>query len=140
MPEGIYLGFDFGFKRIGVAVGQRLTASASPLPTLDAKSGVPDWNTIQKLIEQWRPNAIIVGFPTCIDGSELYTTSASKGFARQLRKRFKLPVHLVDERLSTREARAYLFEQGGYRKIKNSEVDSIAACVILEQWLQQAIE
>ncbi len=136
MPEGIYLGFDFGYKRIGVAVGQQLTCSASPLNTLDAKLGVPNWDLIQKLIDQWRPVAMIVGLPTCIDGTEQYTTAASKGFAKQLRKRFSLPVHLVDERLSTMEARAYLFAEGGYRKIKQSEVDSIAACVILEQWLQ----
>ena len=136
MPEGIYLGFDFGYKRIGVAVGQQLTCSASPLATLDAKLGVPNWDIIKKLIEQWRPVEMIVGLPTCIDGTEQYTTAASKGFARQLRKRFLLPVHLVDERLSTMEARAYLFEKGGYRKIKQTEVDSIAACVILEQWLR----
>ena len=136
MPDGIYLGFDFGYKRIGVAVGQLLTCSASPLATLDAKLGVPNWDIIQKLVDQWRPVEMIVGLPTCIDGTEQYTTAASKGFARQLRKLFLLHVHLVDERLSTMEARAYLFDKGGYRKIKQAEVDSIAACVILEQWLR----
>ena len=136
MPEGVYLGFDFGYKRIGVAVGQALTGSASPLSTLDAKLGVPNWEAVQKVLNQWKPLALIVGLPTCIDDSEQYTTSAAKGFARQLRKRFALSVHLVDERLSTVEARAHLFAKGGYRKIKNSEVDSIAACIILEQWLQ----
>lgn len=136
MPDGVFLGFDFGYKRIGVAVGQRLTGSASPLSTLNATHGIPHWDQIQLLINQWRPQAIIVGLPTCIDDKEQYTTSAARGFARQLRKRFSLPVHLVDERLSTVEARAYLFEHGGYKKIKRTEVDSIAACVILEQWLQ----
>jgi len=135
MLEGVYIGFDFGYKRIGVAVGQHLTASASPLPTLEAKLGVPQWDVVQKLLEQWQPAALVVGFPTCIDGSEQYTAAASRGFARQLRKRFSLPVHLVDERLSTVEARSHLFAQGGYRKIKKTEIDSIAACVILEQWL-----
>lgn len=136
MLEGVYIGFDFGYKRIGVAVGQTLTGSASPLSTLDAKLGVPDWNLIQKLLSEWKPLALVVGLPTCIDNSEQYTTAASRGFARQLRKRFSLPVHLVDERLSTVEARAHLFESGGYRKLKKAEIDSIAACVILEQWLQ----
>jgi len=135
MPDSVYLGFDFGYKRIGVAVGQRLTCSASPLPTLDAKSGIPDWNVIARLITQWSPQALIVGIPTCIDGKELYTTSAARRFAKQLRQHVALPVHLVDERLSTVEARRQLFAQGGYRKLKQSEVDSIAACVILEQWL-----
>ncbi len=136
MLDGVYVGFDFGYKRIGVAVGQRLTGSASPLSTLEAKLGVPNWDVIQQLLMQWRPLALVVGLPTCIDDSEQYTAAASRGFARQLRKRFELPVHMVDERLSTVEARAYLFAEGGYRKIKNSEIDSIAACVILEQWLQ----
>ncbi|USQ14188.1 Holliday junction resolvase RuvX [Legionella lytica] len=136
MPDGVYLAFDFGYKRIGMAVGQRLTCSASPLATLRAQQGVPDWDAVEKVISQWNPQALIVGIPTCIDGSTLYTTAAARRFAKQLRKRFALPVHLVDERLSTVEARGQLFEQGGYRKIKQTEVDSIAACVILEQWLQ----
>lgn len=135
MPNAVYLGFDFGYKRIGVAVGQRLTCSASPLSTITAKLGIPDWGVIEKLIAQWRPDALIVGIPTCIDGGELYTTAAARRFAKQLRKRFALPVHLVDERLTTKEARSHLFEQGGYRKMKQTEVDGIAACIILEQWL-----
>lgn len=135
MPEA-YLGFDFGYKRIGVAVGQRLTCSASPLSTLAAKQGIPDWELIKKMIAQWSPLALVVGLPTCIDDSELYTTEAARRFAKQLGKRFSLPVHLVDERLSTVEARERLFAQGGYRKLKSSAVDSIAACIILEQWLQ----
>lgn len=136
MLDGVYVGFDFGYKRIGVAVGQRLTGSASPLATLEAKLGVPDWARVGALLNQWKPRALVVGLPTCIDDTEQYTTAAARGFARQLRKRFALPVHLVDERLSTVEARAHLFAEGGYRKIKQTEVDSIAACVILEQWLQ----
>lgn len=136
MLNEVYLGFDFGYKRIGVAVGQRLTCSASPLHTLVAKQGIPDWAVVQKIVKQWNPIALIVGLPTCIDDSELYTTQAARRFAKQLRKQFALPVHLVDERLSTVEARERLFAKGGYRKLKNSEVDSIAACVILEQWLQ----
>lgn len=137
MPEPIYLGFDFGYKRIGVAVGQKLTGNATPLSTLKAVNGVPDWNIIQALVEEWKPCALIVGLPTCIDGRELYTTSAARGFARQLRKRLSCIVYLVDERLSTVEARAQLFASGGYRKLKTTEIDSLAACVILEQWLQE---
>ena len=138
MSEQVFLGFDFGYKRIGVAVGQRITGSASPLATLDATLGVPNWEMVQSLVKQWLPEAMIVGLPTRIDDREQYTTNAARAFARQLRKRYALPVYLVDERLSTVEARAYLFEQGGYRKIKRTQVDSIAACVILEQWLQDS--
>ncbi len=136
MPDGVYIGFDFGYKRIGVAVGQRLTCSATPLATINAQQGIPDWAIVAKVLSEWTPQALIVGFPTCIDGRELYTTAAAKRFAKELRKRFTLPVHLVDERLSTVEARGQLFAQGGYRKIKQTAVDSVAACVILEQWLQ----
>lgn len=136
MPDTVYLAFDFGFKRIGSAVGQSLTKTASPLVTIQAKSGIPDWAGIEKLIKEWRPQALIVGLPTCIDETELYTTGAARGFARQLRKRFALPVHLVDERLTTRAAREELFAQGGYKKLKSTAIDNIAACIILEQWLQ----
>jgi putative Holliday junction resolvase len=136
MPEDFFLGFDFGYKRIGVAVGQKLTCSASPLSTLSAQLGIPDWNEIQVLIQQWHPAGLIVGLPTCINDSELYTTSAARNFAEQLQVRFALPVYYVDERLTTVEARERLFAKGGYRKIKKSEVDSLAACIILEQWLQ----
>ncbi|MBA2656992.1 MAG: Holliday junction resolvase RuvX [Tatlockia sp.] len=136
MSDGVFLGFDFGYKRIGVAVGQQITCQARPLQTLDANRGVPNWDVVQKLVREWRPKGLIVGLPTCIDDSEQYTTKAARVFANKLASLFLLPVHLVDERLSTVEARSRLFAEGGYRKIKQSQVDSFAACVILEQWLQ----
>jgi len=132
-----YLGFDFGYKRIGAAVGQLLTKTASPLKTLDAVQGEPVWSEITALIKEWNPAALIVGLPTSIDGKKLYTTRAATQFADTLRERFSLPVHLVDERLSTVDAKALLFEQGGYRKIQKTAVDSIAACIILEQWFYE---
>lgn len=137
MPSGVFIGFDFGFRRIGVAVGQKLTLTASPLNPLSAQQGIPQWHQIQQLIKQWHAEALIVGLPRCIDERPLYTTKAAERFADQLQQRFHLPVHLVDERLTTVEARAHLFEQGGYKKIKKTSVDSIAACIILEQWLGQ---
>ncbi|KTD14288.1 Holliday junction resolvase RuvX [Legionella israelensis] len=140
MPNRVCLGFDFGFKRIGVAVGQTFTRTASPLTTIAAKAGTPDWSDVKKIITQWHPEVLIVGLPTCIDDSELYTTAAAREFANQLQQRFLLPVHLVDERLSTIEAREQLFAKGGYRKIRNSQIDSIAACIILEQWLHHPDE
>lgn len=136
MPEGLYLGFDFGYKRIGVAVGQSLTKSASPLATLSANKGIPDWDQVKALIKTWQPVGLIVGLPTKIDGQEQYTTKAARIFAQSLQSHYHLPVHLVDERLTTVEARATLYQQGGYRKIQQFQVDSVAACIILEQWLQ----
>lgn len=140
MPKAIYLGFDFGMKRIGVAVGQKLTGTASPLSTLKASQGLPPWGDVQTLIQQWAPCALIVGLPTCMNDKALYTTKRAQHFARSLEKQFGLPVFLIDERLSTKEARSHLFDAGGYRKIKQSEVDSIAACIILERWLQEQTE
>ncbi len=135
MPEPVFMGFDFGLRRIGVAIGQRLTGRATPLSTLKAEQGVPDWSIIRQLLCQWKPHALIVGLPTALDGSALYTTALAANFADELKRLSGLPTHLVDERLSTVEARSQLFEMGGYRKLKKSEIDSLAACIILEQWL-----
>lgn len=132
----MFMAFDFGFKRIGVAVGHGLTGSARPLPTLQAKQGEPQWDQIKHMIQDWRPEALIVGLPTRIDGQEQYTTTAARHFAESLKTHFRLPVHLVDERLSTVEARARIFEQGGYKQLKRTEIDSMAACIILNQWIQ----
>jgi len=136
MPEGVFLGFDFGFKHIGVAVGQQLTQTATPLDTLSASDGVPNWTQIDVLVKQWKPRALIIGYPTQADGSKLYVSKPATQFADALKKRFNLPIHLVDERLTTKEARAQLFEMGGYRKLKKQNVDGIAAKLILEQWLK----
>ncbi|MCC5791725.1 MAG: Holliday junction resolvase RuvX [Legionellaceae bacterium] len=138
MPTDVFLGFDFGYKRIGVAVGQSITASARALTTVNASAGEPQWAQIDKLIQAWQPAALIVGLPTCLDGSEQYTTPAARHFAQALAQRYHCPVHLVDERLTTKEARARLFAQGGYREIKRAQVDALAAVLILEQWLAQS--
>lgn len=140
MPNSVFIGFDFGFKRIGVAVGQQLTLSASPLQTIPAKSGIPDWSKIDKIVKEWQPEAFIVGIPTTIDGKKLYTTKAARQFADQVQARYQRAVHHVDERLSTKEARSLLFEKGGYSKIQSTEVDGVAACIILEQWLHHPNE
>ncbi|MBA4696461.1 MAG: Holliday junction resolvase RuvX [Legionella sp.] len=136
MSEPMYLGFDFGLKRMGVAVGQKLTGTARPLETLAVKEGEPDWEIIKKLINVWRPEACIVGLPLRLDDKDQPITIAARRFAKQLSAFSALPTYPVDERLSTVEARALLFEQGGYRKIKKSQVDSFAASIILEQWLK----
>jgi putative Holliday junction resolvase len=137
MKNGVFLGFDYGFRRIGVAVGQMVTATARPLATVLASNGRPNWSDIDKLVRQWQPQALIIGFPTCIDGKEQYTTKAAKKFSNDLCERYGLDTHLVDERLTTVEARSRLFDKGGYRQIQQSQVDAVAAVLILEQWLQQ---
>lgn len=129
MPDEVrVLGFDFGMKRIGVAVGQSVTQTANPLTILKALDGVPNWQHIQTLIDQWHPHALIVGIPFNMDGSEQDTTKAAKRFAHKLQGRFNLPVHEVDERLTSIEA----------KRITKPGVplDAIAAKLIVETWLK----
>jgi putative Holliday junction resolvase len=135
MPKGVFLIFDFGYKRIGVAVGQLVTATASPLPIIPAIQGIPDWKKVDKLIHDWHPEAFIIGIPTTISGESLYTTEPAKAFAAALEARYQLKSHLVDERLSTKEARGRIFEEGGFRALQKSDIDSMAACVMFEEWL-----
>ena len=131
------LGFDYGEKYIGIAVGQTLTKTARALTTVKAKNGVPDWQQIEKLIETWNPERLIVGLPLNMDGSPQKMTNQAKRFASHLRHHFKLPVELMDERLSTVEARASLFEEKGYRALQKSYIDATSAKYILESWLQK---
>jgi len=139
MPEGIVLGFDVGTKRMGTAVGNTISRQATPLKTLSVNNGQPDWTCIGKLIKEWRPKALIVGIPVNLDDTEQPITLIARRFCEDLSRHFALPVYPVDERLTTVEARAQLFSQGGYRKIQQSEVDSYAAKLIVEQWLMDIV-
>lgn len=136
MPDDrIIIGFDFGIKYIGVAVGQTLTRSAQALTTLIAQGGVPNWDEITQLVESWRPQSFVVGLPLNMDGTEQPLTQTTKHFAAQLQARYHLPVYFMDERLSSVEARAELFAAGGYKKLRKKAIDSMAAQLILESWL-----
>ncbi|HHM05991.1 MAG TPA: Holliday junction resolvase RuvX [Gammaproteobacteria bacterium] len=133
------LGFDFGRKRIGVAVGQTLTGTASPLDTLRADQGRPDWPAIDRLLDTWRPDALVVGSPCNMDGTAHALTHAAGRFARQLRGRYGLAVHLVDERLSSLAAAERLNKTGRRRPRKGAkeQLDQVAAQIIVETWLGQ---
>lgn len=128
------LAFDFGLARIGVAVGQSITATANPLATLKAKEGIPDWQIIEKLIKEWQPKLLLVGEPFNMDSSDQQITLKARKFANRLHGRFGLPFQMFDERLSSAAAREEIFEYGGYRKLKKTQIDSIAAVLILESW------
>lgn len=128
------IAFDFGLARIGVAVGQKITATASPLDTIKAKDGTPNWQQFEQLFKQWQPTKVLVGEPFNMDGSDQEITKRARKFANQLHGRFGVQVELVDERLSSAAAREELFEFGGYKKLKKSQLDSIAAVLILESW------
>ena len=134
----LYWGFDFGMKYIGVAVGQTLTQSATPLTTLTAKDGIPDWEQIDALIQTWQPQLLIVGLPLNMDGSEQAITHVAKRFAKRLAHRFQLPVQHIDERLTSVDARARLYANGGYRALADGDVDSVAAQLIVETWMLSA--
>lgn len=127
MSEQTYLCFDYGAKRIGVAVGQTLTGTATPLETIKVINGTPDWEKITGLIRQWQPQALVVGLPINMDNSRQAITDSAEKFTRQLEGRYRLQVFLADERLTTYEARN--------RMKKNRGLDPVAAQVILESWL-----
>lgn len=132
------LGFDFGTKCIGVASGQVLTALGSPLPPLPARDGIPEWASIDALVADWQPQAIIVGRPLNMDGSESDISHLARKFARRLAARYpRVPVYSQDERLSTREARATLAEVGQQRRGRLPSLDSTAACHIIASWYGQ---
>ncbi|BAO45503.1 Holliday junction resolvase RuvX [Thiolapillus brandeum] len=130
MPETL-LGFDYGTHKIGVAVGQELTGTANPLTVLNLVKGKPDWEGIRCLIDEWRPQGLVVGLPIGPREEETPMTTAARKFARQLEGRFGLPVHLADERLTSREAWSRI---GGIATRDVTRIDSMAAKLILETW------
>ncbi|GGD49435.1 Holliday junction resolvase RuvX [Lacimicrobium alkaliphilum] len=129
------LGFDFGTKSIGVATGQQITGTAAPLAALTARDGIPDWDKVDALFQEWQPAAMVVGLPLNMDGSKQHVTFAAQKFANRLHARFRIPVYTCDERLTSADARARLFELGGFKKLDKHKVDSVAACLILESWM-----
>ena len=131
-----YLGFDFGNKKIGVAVGQTTTATASPLQTMRSIKQNPDWQIISKLIMEWQPIGLIVGISRQDDGSDNLITPRMLKFCRQLEGRYRLPVYQQDEAFSTFEAKQLLFDEVSVSASKLWEVqDQLAAQLILQSWL-----
>ena len=127
MPERTVLAFDFGLKRIGVAVGEPELRTAHPLPPIAA----PGFDSIQKLISEWRPAQIVVGLPVAEKGEHPLAKRVER-FARQLEGRFHVPVARVDERFTSVDAEQRL------RGVRNKSVDSVAAQLILEQYFDEA--
>lgn len=131
------LGLDFGIKRIGVANGQTITGTASPITTLQQIKGNPDWEGIKKLIQQWKPQALIVGMPYHVDGSENKMTKIVAQFCAQLEKRFSLPIHQINEALSSYEAEELLKKNLKIGQHNKHEIDKMAAAIIVQNWLDQ---
>ncbi len=126
------LAFDFGTQKIGVAVGQSITETATPLSELKAKEGQPSWDEVAKLLEQWQPDAFVVGIPILMDGSEFDLTQRARKFGKRLHGRFGKPCFEMDERLSSFDARDNVRKQGEKRAL----VDSVAASLILQSWFR----
>ncbi len=125
------LGFDFGTHKIGIATGQSVTGTANPLKTLSYVKNKPDWQSIEAVIREWKPDTLIVGLPMQMDDKEAEIADRAKKFARQLHGRFNLPVEMIDERLTSREAGNRL----GKKVARDvTLLDSMAAKLILETW------
>ncbi|MDT8319015.1 MAG: Holliday junction resolvase RuvX [Xanthomonadales bacterium] len=142
LPRGSILGFDFGLKRIGVAVGQSETGTASSLETI-GHNREPDWGAIGRLIAEWRPKLVVVGLPLGPEGEATIMSRAARRFGAQLTQRYFVEVVYVDERLSSHEARdrfVRLRAEGRLRRKDAGRLDAMAAQVILENWLQSHAE
>lgn len=136
MNSRTILGFDFGTKSIGVAVGQEITGSASPLLSLKAVDGIPNWDEIGKLIGEWQPDLLVVGLPLNMDGTEQEMTHRARKFANRLNGRFGVKTATQDERLTTTDAKARLFELGGFKSLTKGQVDAVSAVLIIESYFE----
>lgn len=132
--SGTVLGFDFGERRIGIAVGEHLIGSANPLTTIDNESNEIRFITITELVKEWQPKLLVVGLPLSLDGSENTLTQLCKKFARRLNGRFNLPVVLIDERYSSVEASQLLNQSGIKGRAQKVMLDQVAAQTILQSY------
>lgn len=131
------IAIDFGLRNIGLAVGNTLSLTSRPLTILQARDGVPDWDALSSIFSEWRPDRILVGNPLNMDDSESDMGRQAARFARRIEGRFGLPVTLVDERLSSREAKANALAAGHRGDFASIPVDDEAAAIILATWLHQ---
>ncbi|QIV96058.1 putative Holliday junction resolvase [Allofrancisella inopinata] len=130
------LAIDYGRARIGLASGQMITKTASPIGTIEAYDGKPNWFELDKVIKRWNPSDIIIGLP--LDTKDLDTdiTRDTRNFAKEVEDRYQKNVHLINEAYSTREAR-WRLESVKNKKVSHVKVDALAACVILETWMSE---
>jgi putative Holliday junction resolvase len=130
-----YLGFDYGTRHIGVAVGGAHSGLAQPAATVSVRGASPDWEALDGLVRDWQPDALVIGLPLNMDGSETRLAPAARRFGNRLSSRYNLPVHLVDERLTSRAARELL--GGASRQRVRKEINAIAAQQILQTFLDE---
>ena len=130
--KGTVIGFDFGLKRIGVAIGQTVTCTASPEAIVQSKDGKPNWDHITQLFTQWTPVAIVVGLPMRLDGTEQALTQPARKFGQRLSGRYHCPIYYMEEQLSSIEAEN--------RGLKQQHIDDHAAQILRENWLQTQLD
>ncbi|WNK20043.1 Holliday junction resolvase RuvX [Halomonas piscis] len=130
----LVLAFDFGARRIGVAVGHEMLQSARELEPLAARDGIPDWHQVSRLLDEWQPDLLVVGLPLHMDGSESEMSVRARKFGNRLHGRYGKPCRMVDERGSTREAKRIARDAGHKGDYRHDSVDGIAAVLILEGW------
>lgn len=130
VSSNLVMAFDFGLQKIGIAVGQPITATATPITIIKATDGIPDWRTIERLIDEWQPVLLVIGLPLNMDDSESTMSYLAKKFARRLNGRFNIPFEMMDERLTSFEARQAL-------KKGSEPFDHIAAKLILESYFRK---
>ena len=133
------LAFDFGLRQIGVAVGNGLTGTTQPLPILKARDGQPDWQAVKALCDDWQPDLLLVGDPLNMDGSVSEMANRARRFARRLEGRLGIPFAMVDERLSSYEVKQQQREAGHRGDFNDEPIDSLAAELILRDWLASAV-
>lgn len=137
------LGFDYGHKNIGIAIGQTISRTASPLITLHRKDG-PPWDSIEALIQEWHPGALVIGLPLDADGSEQPITIAARQFSKTIenkyKKKYNFEMYFHDERYSSQAAESLFSKKNNQRKNRKSkrnwDRDAVAAVLILEAWLE----
>jgi len=132
------MAFDFGLRQIGVATGNTVLGTTTALPVLRARDGVPDWEALARLVQEWEPDVLVVGDPLHMDGAPSELGKRARRFARQLHGRLGLPVEMADERLSSFEAKQQRRNSGHRGDFRQDPVDSDAAGVILRTWLQES--
>ncbi|EDM47268.1 Exodeoxyribonuclease III xth [Marinobacter algicola DG893] len=131
------MAFDFGTRRIGVASGQEMLGTGKPLTMLPARDGVPDWDQIGRLLKEWQPDRVLVGLPLNMDDTENDMCARARKFGKRLHGRFHVEVEMVDERLTSFEAKGDVMASGGSRDFGRDGVDDRAAVLILETWFHQ---
>jgi len=130
------LGFDFGTKSIGVSTGQMITATAQPIAAIKANDGIPNWDIVEAVLNEWKPDLVVIGLPLNMDGTEQAITQRAKKFGNRLAGRFGAKIVFQDERLTTASAKEFIFDRGGYKALEKGKIDSVSAALILESWME----